>query len=164
MLLMKLEVEMTYWRMQLHPGESELAAEHTIQCVASGFIGLDFGKDVGDMRKLTKNDLPKGHRSYLAFAQAMKPGDIVLVFVHNYPFALLKVKSKYHYITSSIPEIGIWPKHFRRVELLQYYHDYIKDPRKWKKNTMTETLTPLRDRSKSTYLLINEWLNKLKRH
>ncbi len=154
---------MIFWRMQLHPGDSGQAAQHSIRCISSGFIGLDFETDVGDLRKLTKENLPKGHRTYLAFAKEMKPLDIVLIYVHNYPFALLKVKSKYYYTTSSIPEIGIWPRHFRRVELLQYYSDYIKNPRKWKKSTMTETLTPLRDKNKSTYILISGWLKNLRK-
>jgi hypothetical protein len=40
---------MTYWRMQLHPSESEGAIKHTVESLSAGYIGLDFSVDVPDL-------------------------------------------------------------------------------------------------------------------
>jgi hypothetical protein len=148
---------MTYWRMQLHPHEAGEAIRHTVESLSAGYIGLDFPTDVPDMLTVQQSTLPQKRRSYWKFAHEMDKGDWVLLFVHHYPFALVRVDGPYNYIRSAAPEIGVWFRHFRRVADVRYYGDFETDARKWKPITMTATITPLRRRLSASYRLIERW-------
>lgn len=77
---------MVYWRMQLHPDNSNLSVKHTTESLSAGFIGLGFGKDEpGDLKKVKPTDpslkLDKNEDRYWQFADDMQIGDIVAIFV-----------------------------------------------------------------------------------
>ena len=88
---------MNYWRMQLHPSDPKRALEHAINSLNRGYIGLDFEKFGGDLSTVSKKDHP-GQRIYWHFAHTMREGDLVLVIVHHYPFALVEVVGPYNYL------------------------------------------------------------------
>lgn len=148
---------MTYWRMQLHPDEPGEAMKYSVQSLAAGYIGLDFGVEVGDMMMTTQAELPDNQKDYWAFAHEMEIGDRVLIFVHHFPFALATVNGDYNYIRTSAPEIGVWFRHFRAVRDVMYYGDYVTNARHWEPITMTDTISPLRDPSSKSYRLLVAW-------
>jgi hypothetical protein len=149
---------MAYWRMQLHPDDAGGALGHSVESLAAGYIGLDFAIDVGDLNGVTWDQLPEKQKPYRAFAHEMAVGDQVLVIVHHFPFALATVAGEYNYIRNRAPELGVWFRHFRKVEGVMYYGDYKTNARDWTKTTMTDTICPLRDESSISYQLIEEWL------
>ena len=71
----------------------------------------------------------------------------MLLFAHHFPFALVRVAGPYNYIRAAAPEIGVWFRHFRAVEDVRYYGDFVTNARTWKAITMTATITPLREKS-----------------
>ena len=148
---------MTFWRMQLHPAEASHSARHAGQSLAAGFIGLDFEHDVGDLLRAAKSDLGGNQQDYWAFAHEMKEGDTVLVIAHHFPFALVQVKGGYNYMRETAPEIGVWFRHFRRVERVRYYADFVTNARAWEPIKMTDTISPLRDSTSKSYTLIERW-------
>jgi hypothetical protein len=148
---------MTYWRMQLHPDERGEALKHCVESLAAGYIGLDFGADVGDLMATTQTNLPPNQKDYWAFAHEMDLGDKVLVIAHHFPFALVTVAGEYNYIRVHAPELGVWFRHFRRVTDIRYYGDLKTNAHQWEKVTMTDTISPLRDRSSLSYQLIETW-------
>lgn len=150
---------MTYWRMQLHPSESEGAIKHTVESLSAGYIGLDFAVDIPDLKTVAQSKLPENQRNYWAFGNEMKVGDYVLLFAHHFPFALARVSGEYNYVRSAVPELGVWFRHFRAVEDVQYFGDFNTDARAWPKITMTATITPLRKTDTESYQLIERWLN-----
>jgi hypothetical protein len=152
---------MAYWRMQLHPAEPGEALKHCIDSLAAGYIGLDFGAEVGDLMETTQARLPENQKDYWAFAHEMNAGDKVLVIAHHFPFALASVAGEYNYVRSLAPEIGVWFRHFRRVDHVHYYADIKTDVRKWEQLRMTDTISPLRQPSSLSYQLIENWLRKL---
>jgi hypothetical protein len=151
---------MTFWRMQLHPGESLGAIQYTVESLSAGYIGLDFMLDVPDMLTTSQSALPESQRNYWAFANEMQIGDRVLLFTHHFPFALARVSGDYNYIRSIAPEIGVWFRHFRKVDEIRYYGDFVTNVRNWEPITMTATITPLRDPNTASYQLIERWLAK----
>lgn len=150
---------MTYWRMQVHPGDSGNAIKHTVKSISAGYIGLDFAIDIPDLKTIQQDVLPENQRNYWAFAHEMEIGDHVLLFAHHFPLALVRVAGEYNYIREKAPEIGVWFRHFRRIDDVRYYGDYITDARRWEYITMTATITPLRDPNSTSYKLIEEWLS-----
>ena len=150
---------MTYWRMQLHPDESVGAIRHTVECLSAGYIGLDFATDVPDMLTVRQDELPENQRNYWAFAHEMAVGDHVLLFAHHFPFALVRVTGEYNYIRNTAPEIGVWFRHFRQIDEVRYFGDFVTNVKTWEPLTMTATITPLRDTTTSSYQLIERWLN-----
>lgn len=150
---------MTYWRMQLHPSESEGAVKHTVESLSAGYIGLDFAVDVPDLMTVAQSELPENQRNYWAFAHEMKIGDRVLLFAHHFPLALAKVSGEYNYVRAAVPELGVWFRHFRAVEDVRYFGDFITDARTWQQLTMTATITPLRKTDTESHQLIERWLN-----
>lgn len=150
---------MTYWRMQLHPADSDHAIQHTVESLVAGYIGLDFSPDVGDMTKLQQEELPD-HRDYWAFAREMKIDDSVLIITHHFPFALVKVTGKYNYIRDTAPELGVWFRHFRKVKNVRYYADYKTNAKSWTQLTMTDTISPLRDPKSQSFKLIKDWTSQ----
>lgn len=150
---------MAYWRMQLHPSEPGGAVRHTVDSLSAGYVGLDFAADVSDLLTVPQNALPENQRNYWCFAHEMDVGDWVLLFTHHFPFALVRVAGPYNYIRSTAPEIGVWFRHFRKVEDVRYYGDFITNARNWEPITMTATITPLREHDSASYQLIERWLN-----
>jgi hypothetical protein len=149
---------MTYWRMQLHPAQSEGAIRHTAKCLSAGYIGLDFSDDVPDLLTVPQNALPDNQRNYWTFAHEMNIDDRVLLFAHHFPYAMVRVAGPYNYIRETAPEIGVWFRHFRRVDDIYYYGDYETNARNWEAITMTATITPLRDQDSASFKLITRWL------
>ncbi|HEX2839558.1 MAG TPA: hypothetical protein VHN77_15680 [Phycisphaerales bacterium] len=151
---------MAFWRMQLHPSDPDGAMGHTVNSIAAGFIGLDFDDDPGDLRNLDPSILPESQRGYIDLAKRMARGDKVLVLVHHFPFALVTVDSDYNYIARREPEIGVWFRHFRRInrQETRYYADFVKDAKKWDAITMTGTLFRLSDPTGANYRLIENWM------
>ncbi len=152
---------MTYWRMQLHPDESEGAIRHTVESLAAGYIGLDFAEDVPDLLTVGQDSLPPNQRNYWGFAHEMAIGDRVLLFAHHYPFALVRVAGPYNYIRSRAPEIGVWFRHFRTVDDVRYYGDLVRNAREWEHLVMTATITPLREQGSSSFQLIRRWIGEV---
>lgn len=144
--------------MQLHPSESEGAIRHTVESLSAGYIGLDFATDVPDLLTVPQTALPDNQRHYWAFAHEMDIGDRVLLFAHHFPFALARVAGAYNYIRSTAPEIGVWFRHFRKVDNVRYYGDLVTNAQNWEPITMTATITPLRERDSASYQLIEQWL------
>jgi len=143
--------------MQLHPDEHGEALKHCVESLAAGYIGLDFAADVGDLMATTQVTLPPNQKDYWAFAHEMEIGDKVLVIAHHFPFALVTVAGEYNYIRVHAPELGVWFRHFRRVADIRYYGDLKTNAHQWEKVTMTDTISPLRDRSSISYQLIETW-------
>ena len=143
--------------MQLHPAEPQYAIKHTIESLAAGYIGLDFGPDIGDLTKRKREELPEGQHDYWDFAHEMNVGDEVLIIAHHFPFALATVSGKYNYIRETAPELGVWFRHFRKVKSVKYYADHVTNAHTWKQLTMTDTISPLRDPSRDSFKLIEEW-------
>ena len=151
---------MTYWRMQLHPSKqtSGSAVEYTVTSLAAHVIGLDFATDVGDLSRVLARDLRKGDRPLRAFAATggMTAGDHVLVFTHNFPFALCRVAGEYKYVRD--PR-HVWFRHSREVDEVWFYGDWIKEPRRWKKIEMYKAFERLDKPETASYQLIDEWLS-----
>jgi hypothetical protein len=143
--------------MQIHPASPHEAVKHTIESLAAGYIGLDFAQDVGDLHTVEQSSLPANQRNYWGFAHEMIEGDLVLILAHHFPFALAEVSGPYNYIRFNAPEIGVWFRHFRKVNKIRYYADFKTDVRAWEQTTMTATITPLRDPDSASYQLIKEW-------
>lgn len=152
---------MTYWRMQLHPSESEGAIRHTVESLSAGYIGLDFSTDVPDLLTIRQDMLPDNQRHYWAFAHEMEVGDRVLLFAHHFPFALTRVAGGYNYIRAAAPEIGVWFRHFREVSDVRYYGDFVTNAQTWQPITMTATITPLRESHSASFQLIERWLRAM---
>lgn len=148
---------MAYWRMQLHPDAAEEAVRHAVESLAAGYVGLDFATEVGDLQEATQSQLPENQKDYWAFAHEMAVGDQVLIVVHHFPFALCTLAGEYNYIRVPAREIGVWFRHFRRVEGVRYFGDFKTDAHRWERTTMTDTISPLRDPSTISYRLIEEW-------
>jgi len=142
--------------MQLHPASPKESAAYCTESLAAGFIGLDFGKDVGDMRRAVPADLPEGQRDYMDFAKRMKKGDSVLIIAHHFPFALATVAGEYNYIARPEPELGIWFRHFRRVENVRYYADHHTNVQRWEQLKMVDAFSFLKPDGRS-YELMKAW-------
>ena len=148
---------MANWRMQIHPDAAPEAMRHAVESLASGYIGLDFAGDVGDLSRVTREQLTQ-QKPYLQFAHDMEVGDRVLIMVHHFPFALVTVDGAYNYIRNVAPELGVWFRHFRKVKDVRYFADYRTDARNWPHITMTDTICPLRRDATASSQLIEEWL------
>jgi hypothetical protein len=148
--------------MQLHPSEPGGSVRHTVKSLSAGYIGLDFAEDFRDMTTVEKEDLPANQRNYWAFAHEMDENDRVLLFTHHFPFALVRVAGPYNYIHSIAPEIGVWFRHFRKVDDIRYFGDFVTNARSWKPVVMTATITPLRRRNSASRQLIERWLGTTK--
>jgi hypothetical protein len=105
----------------------------------------------------TQSALPANQRDYWAFAHEMEVGDSVLIIAHHFPFAMATVKGPYNYIRSKQPELGVWFRHFRRVERVRYYGDFVTNAKNWEQIRMTDTISPLRDPGSKSYRLLKEW-------
>lgn len=150
---------MQYWRMQLHPAESTTATAHAVQSVAAGFIGLDFEGDAGDLRKADSANVKSSERDFFDFANRMQAEDLVLIIVHHFPFALVTVRGDYNYIARREPELGVWFRHFRRIDPRRtlYWADRVTNARDWEQLRMTDTISILSDPGSKSYRLIEDW-------
>ena len=88
----------------------------------------------------------------------MDVDDRVLLFTHHFPFALVRVAGPYNYIHSIVPEIHVWFRHFRKVDDVRYYGDFVTNAHSWESEVMNATITPLRKRDSASYQLIDRWL------
>jgi hypothetical protein len=149
---------MTYWRMQLHPEDSSGAIRRTVESLSAGYVGLDFAADVPDLLTIQQDALPANQRNYWGFAHEMDVGDRVLLFAHHFPFALVRVSGEYNYIRSKVRELGVWFRHFRSVDDVRYYGDFVTNASDWERIPMAATITPLRDPNSASYKLIDRWL------
>ncbi len=149
---------MANWRMQLHPNETEEAIRYTVESLSAGYVGLDFSADVPDLTTVPQSSLPETQRNYWAFAHEMEIGDRVLLFAHHFPFAIARVAGPYNYIRARAPEIGVWFRHFRKVDNIRYYGDLETNANSWERLVMTATITPLRESDSASYRLIERWL------
>ncbi len=152
---------MKYWRMQLHPDDSANAGLYANQSIAAGFIGLDFETDVGDLLSDAHPEILSTQKDYVDFAKNMGVGDKVLIIVHHFPFAVVTVASDYNYIRRTEPELGVWFRHFRRVEDAIYYSDFHTNAKSWEQYIMTDTISILRDPESKSYRLIEEMSNQI---
>lgn len=152
---------MSYWRMQLHPNDAEYASFYTINSLANGFIGLDFGNDPGDLEKLKECELEKTPNNIYAFVKEITRTDVVIIFLHHHPFAIVRNVEEYNYIKQPIDEVNIWFRHFRKFKDISYYSDVfgtIKDEHKNIK--MSNTFSGVSEDSE-TGKLIQGWLRRL---
>lgn len=136
-----------------------MRSKHTVESLSAGYVGLDFGHDVPDLLSLPQTALPENQRNYWAFAHEMQVGDRVLLFAHHFPFALARIAGDYNYVRAAVPELGVWFRHFRPVDDIRYFGDFITNASTWEPITMTATITPLRDPQSESYKLIQRWLN-----
>lgn len=148
---------MSFWRMQLHPDDPGAAALHSVNVLGKGYIGLDFVNQPGD---LTKADLtaivPAHQRHYAVFADQMQIGDVVMVVVHNRPFALVEVTGSYNYVLDP-DELGVWFRHMRRAKLLGMYSDYINNPADWAMTPTAPTIMAVVDTDGDVHRLMEQW-------
>lgn len=149
---------MAYWRMQLHPSESNEAVKHTVESLAAGYVGLDFAGDIPDLFTVNQEDLPDNQRNYWAFAHEINIDDRVLLFAHHFPFALARISGSYNFIRSDARKIGVWFRHFRAIDDVRYYGDYITNAKTWDTIAMTGTIAPLRDPTSASHQLVDRWL------
>ena len=152
---------MNYWRMQLHPSEPESSVKHLVKSLGLGYIGLDFADPPGDLSDVSKENIDPLQQDYWDFAHIMNVGDIVLIVAHHFPCALVKVVGEYNYIRNPEQEIGVWFRHFRKIEVLGYYADLVTNPKQWEKTVMTDTISILRNPDTISLTLIKTWLNSL---
>lgn len=145
--------------MQLHPNDPSQAMRYAVESIAAGFIGLDFKEDAGDLRLRDQASLDPGERDFWEFAHRMECGDRVLIIVHHFPFALVSVDGDYNYIRNPEPELGVWFRHFRRIDRAQtrFFADRITNARQWDQYKMTDTISVLRDSEGQSYGLIRDW-------
>jgi hypothetical protein len=129
----------------------------------SRFIGLDFAGEPGDLKRVARQKLPPTQTDYWDFAHTMKSGDRVLIIVHHFPFALVTVDGDYSYISAPEPELGVWFRHFRRINksLTSYFGDRLTNVRQWDQYTMTDTISVLKDPDGQSNRLIRGWVADL---
>ena len=152
---------MSYWRMQLHPSDSARSVSHATRSLGLGYIGLDFAQPPGDLTGVDPASIPQSQRDYADFAHTMKCDDLVLIIAHHYPHALVRVTGNYNYIRNPTEELGVWFRHFRRVEVLAYYADYVTNPKSWEQTKMTDTISILKTKGSKSYRLISSWAAEL---
>jgi hypothetical protein len=144
--------------MQLHPNDPTKALSHTAQSVAAGFVGLDFMNPPGDLTDVSSADIDESQRGYWKFAHNMKIGDLVLIIAHHYPYALVRVSGEYNYIRTPVGDLGVWFRHFRSVDQVWYYGDFVTNAKKWERIIMAETISPLKDSTTTQFRLVKKWI------
>lgn len=107
--------------------------------------------------RTTQQDLPANQRDYWHFAHGMAVGDQVLIIAHHFPFALATVTGEYNYIRTPVPELGVWFRHFRRIDDVKYYRDWITNAADWQRLIMTDTISILNDPNSQSYRLMQAW-------
>ena len=150
---------MDYWRMQLHPDEAGKSVYLSAQSLSAGFIGLDFKNEVGDLNHAEPDEIEPEHRDYMDFCKKMNKGDKVLIIAHHFPFALCTVTGDYNYIARPEPELGVWFRHFRRIDInaTKYFGDKVTNAKDWQPYKMTDAISILIDPNSKSYKLIEAW-------
>lgn len=133
---------------------------YAVESVAAGFIGLDFKGEPGDLRQVKREALPGSERDYWDFAHRMQRGDRALIIVHHFPFALVTISDDYNYITRTEPALGVWFRHFRRIDRAEtkYFADYRTNAASWDQFLMTDTISALRSEDGQRIRLMKEWI------
>jgi hypothetical protein len=144
--------------MQLHPDQTQLAFQHSVQSICAGFIGLDFDQDVGDLMRVTEQNLTKHERDYWQFAHGMAMGDKVLVIAHHFPVAVVTVAGDYNYVRVPAPKLGVWFRHFRAISDPRFFADRVTNAAAWEQYRMTDTISRLVDPTSKSYQLIDSWV------
>ena len=147
--------------MQLHPSDSANSTRLASESLSAGLIGLDFATDVGDLHVVQYDALPDDQRNYWAICHEMDVDDIVLVMAHHFPLALCRVADDYNYIRRIEPELGVWFRHFRRVDQISYFADVYTNAHDWPRITMTATISPLRNTGTESRDLIDDWMSRI---
>ncbi|MCW1917042.1 hypothetical protein OJ996_25860 [Luteolibacter sp. GHJ8] len=150
---------MRYWRMQLHPCDSSRATQYACRSLCAGYIGLDFLTEAGDLLSDATREIETGQSDYVAFATQMAIGDRVLIMAHHFPLAVCTVAGEYNYIRHTSEDLGIWFRHFRRVEQVIFYGDAATNAHSWPRIVMTDTISPLHDPNSQSYRLIESLTN-----
>ena len=136
-----------------------------VQSLPVRLIGFNFRQDPGDLWLVTRLTAEVS-KNEVEFATQMKVGDMVLVLVHQYPFALATIDSDYYYLRTPDPSgdeklvlrvLGVWFNHFRRVRDVKYYADWVKDPLAWPRFLKCPTIQRLIDPNSALYKLIKKW-------
>jgi hypothetical protein len=132
---------------------------HAVDSVGAGLVGLDFENDPGDLRRADPNSVKTSEKDFFEFQHRMRVGDQVLIMVHHFPFALIVISGEYNYMAECEPELGVWFRHFRRIDKSKtiFAADVETDARKWERIVMTDTISILRDESSKSYQLIDKW-------
>jgi hypothetical protein len=157
------EIGINYWRMQLHPNESESAAFNTVKSLAAGFIGLDFNEERGDLTNLDQNKLETRTNNIKAFVYEILREVAALIYLHHSPFALVMEIEEYNFIKKPVPALDIWFKHFRSVGKVSFYSDVFKRTRtRDSKLKMPNTFSDESTDSESGKL-IAEWITQIAR-
>ena len=152
------ENEPQYWRMQLHPNDPDNSMLYTVQCLAHGFIGLDFGKETKNLEIADISLLPPSEKRFVPFAKEMKSGDIVLIMSHNKPLALVKVIGEYVYI-AGYRQSSVWCHHYRPVKVLGYYADWGGGTEYLKSIGKSSTIQKIEKQTGPFYKFVDEWFH-----
>jgi len=142
--------------MQLHPNDASRSSFYASSSLAAGFIGLDFGEDVGDLARLDKASLQPHHKDFMHIYDGMQVGDRVLIIAHHFPFAICRVAGEYNYIRHPVPELGVWFRHFRRVDDVQLFADHVTNAKSWEPVKMTDTISPLVNEGTKSKAILDE--------
>ena len=145
-----------YWRMQLHPNEPRDSMFYTVQCLTHGYIGLDFGEEVGDLRTADTSHLAQSEKLFVQIESSMKSGDIVLIMSHNKPFALVEVIGKYVYI-DDYRKLSVWCPHLRPVRVLDYYADWGGGTGHLTGREKSSTIQSIKKQDGKFYPFVHEW-------
>ena len=90
----------------------------------------------------------------------MQVGDRVLIISHHFPFAVCMVKGEYNYIKDP-QELGVWFRHFRRVNKVRYFADHVTNAKSWNQIIMTETIRQLVNEDTASWNLIREMYGEI---
>jgi len=142
--------------MQLHPDDAKNSAFYSQQSLAVGLIGLDFATEVGDLLASDHDGILVSQKDYLNFASNIEIGDKVLIISHHYPVAVLTVSGEYNYIRRKEPKLGVWFRHFRRIQDIKYFADHVTHAQAWEQYVMTDTISTLVDKNSKSNRLIDE--------
>ena len=155
------ENEPQYWRMQLHPNRSKHSMFYTVQCLANGIIGLDFGKETKNLKIANTSILPRNEKRFVPFATEMKSNDIVLIMSHNKPLALVEVIGEYVYI-AGYRQSPVWCNHYRPAKVLSYYADWRGGTEYLNDIGKSSTIQKINDQAGSFYRFVNKWRKWIK--
>ncbi len=142
--------------MQLHPDDSKNSGFYSNQSIATGFIGLDFATEAGDLLAESQKNILSSQKDYMSFAKDMQIGDKVLIISHHFPVALVTVDDDYNYMRRAEPKLGVWFRHFRRIKNVVYYADFKTNAKAWEQYIMTDMISILKDKNSKSCKLIEK--------
>jgi len=149
--------EPTYWHLQLHPHDSSYTIEQVKDILSKNLIGLDFGKNDGYHENSSLENWYSDTEDRKKYFLKIVKNDIVLIRHGAKPIALVKAISGYKYVESPTPPI--WFKHQVEVEVLSYYHEYIKKDlvKPFSMPQTRGTLWKSKNANTDTYQIIDDW-------